>query len=67
MVSVLYALNVIAADAATFAILSSDRMGEAPGSFSYHFAKDASRICFDAKPIADADYASFAVVHPPGL
>jgi hypothetical protein len=54
------------ADAATFAILPSDRMNEAGEAYSYHFAKDAKRIYFDGKPIADAGYASFLVVHAPG-
>jgi hypothetical protein len=55
------------ADAATFAILPSDRMGEAPDAYSYHFAKDKHRIYFDGKPIAGAQYDSFEVVHAPGL
>jgi DKNYY family len=58
--------RVRGADAATFAILPSDRMGEASDAYSYHFAKDGARVYFDAKPIKDADYASFQVVHAPG-
>jgi hypothetical protein len=58
--------RVRGADAATFAILPSDRMGEVADAYSYHFAKDAKRIYFDGKPLKDADYASFKVVHAPG-
>jgi hypothetical protein len=59
--------RVRGANAAAFAVFPSDRLGEVTGAYSYHFAKDDRRVYFDAKPIGDADYDSFKVVHAPGL
>jgi hypothetical protein len=55
------------AEAASFRILPSDRMGEAADAVSYHFARDRRRIYFEGQPIKDADPQSFVVIHQPGL
>ena len=55
------------AHAPSFRAMTADRMGESPGTPSYHFAQDQARIYFDGQPVKPADYATFTVIHEPGL